>query len=184
MSHRIFVALPISKGLQEKVASWQEMHGLGRRVRGRDLHVTLIPPWSEKKGEETGGVANVLGRLSAIPLTPFTMEFRELVSMPNANVPNLVWVAAEDTTGPPELYDLTASLERVLAGRMQKRDFEFCPHLTLTYCDLEEHNSPESMAHHSNAIDWKEEVTSFVLMESQKTDEGTRYEVLAEFPLK
>ena len=182
-TRRIFVAIRISC-LQGKIASWQKAHGPllpGELVPGEKLHVTLVAPWDEREDEETSGVANVIRCLRTIHAAPFTMEFQDVAFIPHADAPGLIW--SEERARPQEIYDLTSDIELVLAQRLAEREFEFLPHLTLAY-ELEESKVSGDILHAGEPIDWTEEVTSFVLMESHKTEEGTRYEVLAEFPLK
>lgn len=44
---RVFVALPISGGLQADILAWEEIfqHLPVRWLDGKNLHITLVPPW-------------------------------------------------------------------------------------------------------------------------------------------
>ena len=47
MKHRIFIGLPISIALQEKIDEWRKQYSNlpVKWLRGKNIHVTLLPPW-------------------------------------------------------------------------------------------------------------------------------------------
>src|SRR5258708_4122238 len=90
---RIFVAISITKKLQEVILSWQKTHQSlpVRWMIGKNLHVTLVPPWQEEKVEE---VSEKIERLEN-KFSSFEMQFNLISFGPNLHEPRLIWA-----TGP------------------------------------------------------------------------------------
>lgn len=173
MKHRVFVAIGIPEGLQDEIAAWSEKHAEipVRWLAGKNLHITLVPPWYEEN------VDDVRERLSAIRGEPFELRFSRVTCGPNPREPRLIW--AEGNT-PQALAELRASIHEALGIEPEKRPFR--AHLTLARFRPEDFiKFPVQTL--DEKVDWQAEVDSFVLMESHLSRAGADYGVLAEFQL-
>ncbi|MFA4872803.1 MAG: 2'-5' RNA ligase family protein [Patescibacteria group bacterium] len=187
MSHRVFVALPISPALQSEIIAWeQQFPGLPVRwLKGKNLHITLVPPWETDDTDKITTLLNCLnnagGRIELI--------FDRVTFGPNLREPRLIW--AEGST-PPLIVKLKAQLEQTLAlpqsqrtsatsPRMSAKERVFLLHLTLARFRPEQfHSLPVKTF--NETVDWQDTASTFVLMESHLLPSGADYEILAKFP--
>ena len=184
MRRRIFVALPISKDSQNKIEEWgRDYQNLPVRwIKGKNLHVTLIPPWYTAKVHE------VIDRLKSLNnvIEPFTITFQEVAFGPNSKRPRLIWASGDS---PSKIITLKSKLEECLGRKKEKR--EFMSHLTIARFKKEDFakflikNLPRTMSVRGlhDKVFWQEKVSSFLLMESHLKRGGAEYEKLAEIPL-
>src|SRR6266540_3512422 len=100
---RIFIAIPISSNLQSVIRVWQKEHSqlMVRWVKGKNLHITLIPP-----REETD-IKSLKDRLSQLRgrFKPFEIELREITFGPHQNKRKLIWAQGPATKQIIELRD-------------------------------------------------------------------------------
>jgi 2'-5' RNA ligase len=187
---RLFVAIKISEELQEEILEWEKSwlsrfpegnrgssmtksSGPVRWVAGKNLHITLIPPWEE---ENIAGVGAILKTLEE-KIGPFEMVLEKVEFGPHFDNPRLIWAEGK---APKEIQDLKIKVENVLGRKPDSRPFKL--HLTLA-----RFNSRDFVRFPIKNLDeevfWKQEVKSIVLMESQLLPEGAEYEVLEEIRL-
>jgi 2'-5' RNA ligase len=198
---RIFIAIPISENLQREILEWEEnFKNLPVRwLQGKNLHITLVPPWYtdevEKIKEACRNFKKISQSISYHPIeqsdivSPFEIEFRKVTYGPDPQRPRLIW--AEGKT-PAEIRNLKLEIERALNQKPEERQFKL--HLTLARF------GPRPLRQRSGAggsetfssfpikkldekVDWKERVESFVIMESHLSPEGADYEVLEKIVL-
>lgn len=67
MKHRLFIAITLSEELQKEILAWEVLwqKRLDSRIRwlaGKNLHLTLVPPWYEENVGETVRVFEIFGR--------------------------------------------------------------------------------------------------------------------------
>jgi len=99
---RVFVAIPVSPALQNEIAKWCEslLHsqpsfakateGAMRWLSGKNLHVTLVPPWEE----EPARVPEVLTHLReavGVLREPLVLSFSRVRFGPDPRRPRLIW---------------------------------------------------------------------------------------------
>lgn len=172
--HRIFIAVAVSPRLQEEILMWERRYDRlpVRWLQGKNLHVTLIPPWYEERIDE------VEKRLEMIrEIYPFEILFEKVAYGPDPRRPRLIWAEGKV---PKKLVDLKSKIETVLGKESEQRPFRL--HLTLARF------RPESFSQFSikrldEQVSWRDDARSFVLMESHRTPRGADYEILAEISL-
>src|SRR3989344_4231801 len=170
---RIFVALPISKGLEEEVSRWREKYANlpVRWLENGNLHITLVPPGYE------ADAPSVISKLAGIKGASLGVLFRGVSYGPDPRRPRLIWA---EGGAPREMLDLRIKIYETLGKVPEKRPF--LTHLTLARFKEEDFFS-FPVRHIEDIVSWKERFSSFVLMESHLKRSGAEYEVLAEFPL-
>lgn len=175
MKHRIFVALPISAALQEEIVEWEKKFSTlpVRWLHGKNLHITLVPPWYEENVEK---IKEILQKVHGA-IGSFEIEFEKVTYGPDPRRPRLIW--AEGST-PKELVTLTTKIEEALGVTPESRPFRL--HLTLARFRPED-LSQFPIKKLDEPVSWHDTVRSFVLMESHLSPAGADYEVLGEFAL-
>ena len=175
MAHRIFLALPISTRTQNEVHEWAKQYRNlpVRWLEGKNLHVTIVPPWEE---EDVDAVRELLKPLER-SIGPFRSSFERVRFGPNANESRLIWAEGES---PDQLFLLKHNAERALMRTPETKPFRL--HATLARFRPEEF-AKFPVKKLDDRVAWKEEFSSFVLMESHLASQGVDYEVLETFPL-
>lgn len=175
MKRRVFIALPISVQLQKKIAIFEKdwQHLPVRFLEGKNLHITLIPPWYV---DDVNEVINLLKSNKNL-VDPFKIAFEEITFGPDFKKPRLIW--AQGVT-PQEIIFLKTQLKKILKKKREMRNFLL--HLTLARFKPQDFSSfPVKTL--KEKVSWQEQIRSFVLMESHLTRTGASYEVLLEIPL-
>lgn len=172
---RIFIAIPISDNLQQKVINWEgDLTKIPMRfLRGKDLHVTLVPPWyvnDTKDAEDTF-------KKEVAKHGRFTIAFDEISFGPNIYQPQLIWAKGR---APKDLTDLCNDLFRGF-GKNNNRPFVL--HLTLARFHPEDF-STFSIKKIGDKVAWVEEVNSIVMMESHLSKDGASYEIISKALLR
>lgn len=174
---RIFVALPISKRLQEEILRWEKKFS-NLRVRwllGKNLHITLIPPWYGDEENLNFTIEKVGETVKKFNL--FKIVFEEVSYGLNPRSPRLIWAAGK---APKEILKLKNNLEEFLNYKSEYRDWIL--HLTLArFNESDFYKFPIKKL--KEKIFWEDEIKSVVLMESRLSRAGADYEVLKEFKL-
>ena len=174
MSHRIFIAIPISQPLQQEILEWEK--GFPqlpvRRLVGKNLHITLVPPWYEEESQITKCKALIAEATSEFK--PFGLKFARVTFGPDQREPRLIWA---EGTAPKEIVELRDKLLRVFSRPAEKRTFK--THLTLARFRPETFSS-FPVKNLDEKVYWPEKVSSVVLMESHLSRDGADYEVIAE----
>lgn len=176
MKKRIFIALTISKELQGKILKWERRYRKlpARWLNGKNLHITLIPPWYE---EDVERVKKSLRHIRN-KVQPFKIEFQKVSYGPDPRRPHLIW--AEGKT-PKKLLVLKRELERILRKKSEKRPFRL--HLTLARFRPEDFRGFPIKKIDEKVL-WKDAIDAVVLMESHLSRSGADYEVLERVSLK
>lgn len=171
MKHRIFVAVGIGEPLQKEIFSWAGQYQKlpVRWLSGKNLHITLVPPWYEEDVEK---VKSVLRRVHGT--AHFEIVFTRVSFGPDPRRPRLIWAEGEV---PPELAELKKNVEIALHIAPEKRPFR----LHLTLARFREEDFPRfAVKKLDERVGWRDAVRSFVLMESHLSQAGADYEVLEE----
>ncbi len=175
MSKRVFVTLYPSDEFREKVVAWEEKYKTlpVRWLQGKNLHITLIPPWYV---EDVDAVQLVLDAWAKNkPTEPFTIRFHSVSFGPDPRRPRLIWASGKT---PRELLKLKAGIEKTLHYESGLRDFK----LHLTLARFREEDFPVfSVTTLNETVAWEDTVDSFVLMESHLSRAGADYEILARY---
>ena len=114
MKKRIFIGIKISDELAKEILDWKKPFWKSfaktplRWIEGKDLHITLIPPWHMDE-EEVEWVKQKLGAVQGM-MKPFDIEFKKVIYGPSPKHPRLIW--AEGQT-PQEIVDLKTELEKI-----------------------------------------------------------------------
>lgn len=169
---RLFFALWPDSGVRKELAAWQ------RRLQ-QSINASAMRPWT---------LHLTLAFLGATPEAQFDavrdaaagargMAFDLMLDKadywPHNNI---VWIGC--SAAPPALLELQAALTSRLGTAGVAFDTKaFLPHVTL----LRNVRSPKAAWEQSNLI-WP--MREFVLVESIATDYGSRYEIVARFPLR
>lgn len=173
MKQRIFVALTVSNRLQRNVESWQKnLKDLPLRLmRGKNLHITLIPPWYV---EDPENAISILKKVRGIK--PFKVGFEKITYGPRKYKPRLIWANGQEKD---EIIRLKKEIGKILKKKEEKR--EYLLHLTIARFKPEDYdNFPVKEL--NEKIAWKETFSSFCLMRSHIKRGGADYEVIKNFP--
>lgn len=192
LMRRIFLAIHASSALQAEAIAWQANYERlpVRWLKGHNLHLTLIPPWYESDIEKVKSKIEKAGNT----VRPFAIRFERVTYGPNPRSPRLIW--AEGRT-PREMEDLKSKIENLLRqqpaasqergeprlGGPRRENRPFRLHLTLARFHPEDF-SQFPLKHLDSPVDWRNEVKSFVLMESHLAPGGAEYEILETYSLK
>lgn len=173
MKKRIFVALGISRELQEEILAFERaLPDLPVRwLEGKNLHVTVAPPWYE---EETAAIRE---KLAQIKNAAFDVAFRSVSYGPNPKSPRLIWAEGE---APHPLLSLQNKICGALSAHAEQRPLLL--HMTLARFRPETFASFRVKSLYEK-IDWRDRISSFLLMESRLTPSGADYEIIETFPL-
>lgn len=175
---RIFIAIPISENLQREILNWEkskpDLQKLPIRwLAGKNLHITLAPPWQENDIE---GVTKKL-QYAAKNFKPFEIELVKVNFGPKENNPRLIW-AEGMLCG--ELADFKEKLESVF--RVKKENRPYLPHLTLARFKPEDF-AGFAVKNLDEKVSWKETADNVAIMESKLSPNGAEYEILHKIKL-
>jgi RNA 2',3'-cyclic 3'-phosphodiesterase len=172
---RIFVAFPLSQQLQEIILNWRKTYDdfPVRWLEGKNLHITLIPPWEEENP------ATIIEKLQSLKhkFGAFQVAFTETGFGSDPAKPRLIWATGPT---PQELLYIKADSERLLDKQPARETF--LTHTTLArFKPHDFKNFPTAnLAKH---ISWSEQINSLVLMQSHRLPDGADYEILTEISL-
>lgn len=178
MKKRIFVAVGVSENLRKEILKWREKRRAAfsgapvRWLAGKNLHITLVPPWRE---DDVPKAAEALGKLKGTG--PFFMEFQRIVYGPTERSPRLIWAEGPAS---PQIIRLKKAVEDAFGAKGEKRPFRL--HLTVARFRPEDFSS-FAVQKLDERADWKERAESVLLMESRLSPAGADYEILAEVKL-
>ncbi len=168
---RIFVALPFSKAFQDVVAVWRQKFGMPVRwLQGRNLHVTIAPPWQEDD------VESLKMKAGKVKHRPFELEFERVTYGPDQRAPRLIWAEGNASA------EVMGMRDEIFEAIGQPKPRSFTLHATLARFRPEAFPS-FAIQRLDERVEWKEIIHSFVLMESHLSPQGADYEIVAEFPL-
>jgi 2'-5' RNA ligase len=174
-ARRIFVALPISWEIQEEVKNWRSKYERlpVRWLAGKNLHITLVPPWYETD------IPKVIAKLETAGkgISPFYVLFQKVEFGPDPRRPRLIWAEGE---APKEIENLKLKIENSLGRAPETRPWRL--HLTLARFPSETFSS-FPVKRLKEKVFWRDKVNSFVLMEAHLFREGADYEIVKEFTL-
>ena len=172
MKQRVFIALTLSKKLQNKVESWKKnLQNLPVRwIKGKNLHITLIPPWYVEDPEK---IIPLLKRVKDIK--HFKVEFKKVTFGPTKYKPRLVWANGQRKD---EITHLKSELEKILGQKGEKR--EFLLHMTLARFKPQEFGNFPVQNINENIV-WSETFGSFCFMRSYIKKGGADYEIIRKF---
>lgn len=172
---RIFIAIPISKKLQGEIMEYRKFYQNlpARWLEGKNLHITLIPPWEEKNIEKTKEILKPLEN----KFGEIEMEFNKVFFGPNPRSPRLIWATGK---APNQIIDLKKTLEKILNKPVERKNFLL--HLTIARFQPEKFKD-FPIKKIDDEINWKEVAEEFVIMRSHLSRQGADYEILERFKL-
>lgn len=174
MKRRIFVAVPVSEKLQNEILAWEggSRDLPVRWLAGKNLHVTLVPPWYEDNIERAKAlIGGALGKFK-----PFEIIFERVAYGPDPRSPRLIWAEGRVPQGLAALHGgLANALGATLGFEPEARPFRL--HLTLARFRPEDFRAFPAKEL-DEKVRWQETVNSITLMESHLSSAGADYEVL------
>ncbi|TSC60404.1 MAG: 2'-5' RNA ligase [Parcubacteria group bacterium LiPW_15] len=175
---RVFVGIPISEELREKIGKWAESHKDWplRFVSGTGLHITLVPPWYAENSDCAVGQLDDI----ATAVKPFNIKFKKITFGTSSKRPRLIWTMGEDYDKEGMLR-LKAVAEAVFGQKPEVRPYS--PHLTIARFKEEDFGKMPTKELDEN-VDWEMEVNFVVLYESKLHHSGAEYEILKKIELK
>lgn len=175
--HRLFIALPISATLKKKISAWKQNYTKlpVRWIKGKNLHLTLIPPWYE---EDYGRIKKLLDQFLKINKTnSLRLKFESISYGPTQSSPRLIWASIKPSI---ELSSFRNELEKFLISKeipIKKEKRLFKPHLTLA-----RFNSKDFLKFPikkiSDKVYWEIKISKYILMESHLSRSGADYELI------
>ena len=179
---RLFVALPISSQLSERLARFvgelRRADAKPRWANPENLHVTL-KFIGQLADERLADVEKTLGKVA--PRPQMALEIRGIGFFPNHRRPAVVWAGIEA----PELASLAAQIDEALAPCGVARETRpFLPHLTLARLKEPRLSGPlrALVANSRDRLFGGQIATEFHLMESKTKSTGAEYTTLHSFP--
>lgn len=171
---RIFIAIPISEDVQKEILKWTKRYKKlpVRWLAGKNLHITLIPPWY------TDNVETVIKKLKKVECPPFDIEFSKVSYGPDPKRPRLIWA---EGTASESVVCLKDKLEKMLP-EYKSTYKEWLMHMTIARFDPDTFSSFPVKKIDEKVI-WQDNIKTFVLMESHLSREGADYEILETFHL-
>lgn len=171
---RVFIGIQLPNNLQKKVISWQKIYqqtfnpsGI-RFIQGKNLHVTIIPPWYIDNAEET---IRLLGN-KKLGLS-FTLLFERIIFMPSERS-KFTWLYGPV---PEHLVALRQHISEVLQRPLEKRKYAL--HTTVARMEKD-----ASVIPIEENIHWLVPIKRFSLFQSHISSQGAEYEVIREFSLE
>ncbi len=169
---RIFIAIKASENIINFVQKVKNKIGLDVRwLPPENLHLTIIPPWEEKKE----AIEKLICKLSEINVPKTKITFEKVSFGPDEKFPRLIWMTAKPSK---ELGLLKIDLEKKLGIRTEKRDF--IPHITIARFNEKNFHSFEQKKL-ILAIEEKMDISNFSLIQSTLTNKGAFYSTLSDF---
>jgi RNA 2',3'-cyclic 3'-phosphodiesterase len=167
MKKRIYIGIPVSDHLKQKIKDWRTAHSaLGVQwLRDEDLHITLVPPWYEDNLDDLK--TRIAGIKNFSP--SITVDFQCVTSGPDSRNPRFLWLLG---TNNERLATLQKEVGKMVINRAPQR--AILPHITL--CRFKS-ASPEVKPMRENFLH-TEEVSSIAIYESLG---NSRYCVLATY---
>jgi 2'-5' RNA ligase len=173
-SVRVFVGIKVAPDIVEELAKLVEplAHLPVRLVAPADIHLTLVPPWSET--DVPGAVETLHKAVRGLPA--FTLTFARFAYGPTCRRPRLLWAECVPT---PEIAQMRALL---LAAFGQAEERPFRPHVTLAR--LQRNGRAAANEHPFNqTLSLTQRVEAIELFKSPgKNEKG--YEALVSVPLE
>ena len=168
---RVFFALWPSAAIQQKlhaIAKQLQPECKARVMRTETLHLTLQFIGNIKRAD----LPKLIAAASKVATPPFTLELEKVAFWKHNHI-----AYATLKNHAPMLNELVAALKTLLAAQgVVYADTQFSAHVTLMR-NVEHTLQAQDFA----AIEWQ--VDSFVLVESEITDQGARYRILHQWPL-
>ncbi|MCL5733861.1 MAG: RNA 2',3'-cyclic phosphodiesterase [Patescibacteria group bacterium] len=169
---RIFIAIPISSRLQEEIFKWEKKYEKlpVRWLAGKNIHITLIPPWYEDNVEA------IIKKIESVKGESFDIEFSKVSYGSDQKRPRLIWAEGKASE---RIIRLKDELEKIFSER--KSDYkDWLMHITIARFNPDVFSSFPVKSLNEKVV-WRDRVNSFVLMESHLSSSGADYEVLKEF---
>lgn len=176
---RIFVGIPLSKELRERVLHWQENFQYPisniqlRWIAGKNLHVTLVPPFDSAQG-----LRPIIEKLKEVKREPFEIRFDRIEFGPNVREPGMIWAAGN---AGEEIKKLKKLVEIGLGRPEEKREFRM--HATLARLKNHPSLALPIKGREIDLVDWRQKIDNFVLYESRLLPQGADYQALAEYKI-
>lgn len=169
---RIFIAIPISEKLRQKALEWKNSQdGLLnfpiRWIGGKNLHLTLVPPWRENDIEAAKQKLD-----SAVGSGALEIEFVKISYGPNLKHRRLIWAEGKPSE---KLEELRIHLENIFKVKSENRPW--LPHLTVARFNRDDFGR-FPVKNLDEKISWKEKIDSVAIMESKLSPSGAEYEIL------
>jgi 2'-5' RNA ligase len=168
---RVFVGIPLNEKIKENVLAWRVQHtdiGPVRWMEDESLHITLVPPWTITRPEET--IAKLQGKVF---IPNFSLSFTQVDF--NALKPRLIWATGEV---PEKLHNLRNNIYSRLEIEPDGRPF--LNHFTIGRFK-EEDFVQFRIKELGEQIEWNMRVDSFNIYASELLQKGARYTVLHTF---
>lgn len=183
MTKRLFVAVPVSKEVQERIkAIYQPLTDTGadlKLVSLENLHFTV-----KFLGEvEESKIPELIKKINAFAdkRNRFSVNLKGVGAFPNKNTIKVVWIGADN----PQLISLIKDLDREL-NYFKKKEQEEIPHLTIARVKSEKNKDKlvNFIARFATENFGNLVVEKLILYESKLTQAGPHYTLLGEWNLK
>ena len=165
----IFVA-SLSASLQERILKWEKGFKFlpVRWLSGKNLHLTIVPPWYEDDIEGSRDkLRDLAGKFRQMDLNFTQVEFG-----PTMRQPRLIWVRGEVNK---ELIALKEAVDRAFKKNSPKR--QFIPHFTLARFRSEDFVDFK-IKELDETVFWINKASSIVIMQAHLSPKGADYEII------
>lgn len=183
MTKRLFVAVPVSKEVQERIKIiYQQLKDTGadlKLVSLENLHFTLkfLGEVEENKIMEIAEKINAF----ASKRNHFSVGLKGVGAFPNKNLIKVIWIGVNNS----QLISLIKDLDKEL-NYLKKNEQEEMPHLTIARIKTEKNKEKLAnfIKNFANENLGEIVVEKLSLYESKLTREGPHYTLLGEWNLK
>jgi len=172
---RIFLAIFVNDKIINKVINFQlENENLKVNwVAPENLHITLLPPWEEKR-ENIEECIKILESTRG-SIEPFELNFKGICPGGNKKNPHLIWVEGEKNSS-------LLNIKKILAQKFRQKFLDrnpAKPHITIARYN----NNYIKLDNFWEKISWQMLALSIALIESELRQDRAYYRVLHKIKL-
>lgn len=170
---RVFIAVPATAEFQRLAMKYSLDHAQIpiRWLAGKNLHITLVPPW-ETDPDQLAQTTAVLADLPA--RKPFELHIDTIEFGPDPNAPRLLWAKGQ---APNQLLQLKGDIEQAIDYHP---DRTFTLHITLARFNPNAFD-PNWAEMLTESVHWNMLVDHFAIMETKKSNGIMNYPIVREF---
>jgi len=181
MEKRVFFSIPLSSGVKRKIKSVLERHDLPGKIEPEEKwHITLNFIGNVDDNELAKLI--FIGKEAAAKIKNFEIKIKDLIYVPSAQNPKMLWVSVENNKS-------LDSLQKILSDKMFSSNIPyriehsiFNPHINLARFAVKDKLClPENL---NESIDLVMMVSEFDLTESLLERPKSRHDILERYELQ
>ena len=182
MKKKLFISIPLSKEILEKLIIYQEQYPQEfiRWIPSKNLHITIY--FLGKIDQKL--ISELISKLNyiAVQTKYFALEFEQIIKAPNDHRPSMIWAKFKNNEKFESLTKIISQeVKEFIENQNLYKNKKTIPHVTIARCK----NSFKLKKLKLNQTKLSNlEVDSFHLMESQLNSDSAIYSIIETFILK